>query len=58
MKEQCDEKNIPFINITEISRSLGDSDGALAPDNLHPSGSQYQAWVNKILPEVIKLLEN
>ena len=54
---QCEEKGIPFINITEISRELGDSDGALASDNLHPSGSQYTEWMDVILPTVIELLE-
>jgi acyl-CoA thioesterase-1 len=54
----CSERNIPFINITEISRLLGSSDGALAYDNLHPSGSQYAAWVEEILPVVLEILEN
>jgi lysophospholipase L1-like esterase len=51
--ERCAALAIPFINITEISRTLGDSPGALAPDNLHPSGSQYSAWVGAILPVVV-----
>lgn len=57
MKMQCSDKNIPFIDITEVSRELGDSDGALASDNLHPSGSQYAEWTEEILLEVIKILE-
>jgi len=52
----CDMLEIPFIDITEISRTLGDSPGALASDNLHPSGSQYEAWTNEILPVVIEIL--
>ena len=47
---QCEARNIPFINITDISRSLGNSNGALAPDNLHPSKSQYTEWISEILP--------
>lgn len=54
---KCEEKDIPFINITEISRALGDSPNALASDNLHPSGSQYSAWTNEIIPVVKELLE-
>lgn len=50
MKSRCDALGIPFINITEISRELGNSEGALANDNLHPSGEQYAAWVVEILP--------
>jgi lysophospholipase L1-like esterase len=52
----CNNRNIPYIDITEISRRLGDSPGALASDNLHPSGSQYAEWVDEILPVVITLL--
>ena len=57
MALRCDDLEIPFINITEISRTLGDSPGALAPDNLHPSGSQYAAWTDEILPIVLQILE-
>lgn len=53
MAEQCEAQDIPFINITEISRELGASPGALAPDNLHPSGAQYSEWVGAILPVVL-----
>lgn len=56
MSQKCYAQNIPFINITDISRALGSSNGALAFDNLHPSGSQYGAWVEKILPVVIDLI--
>ena len=49
---KCDTLNIPYINITEISRILGASDGALASDNLHPSGTQYAFWVDEMIPTV------
>lgn len=54
---KCQALNIPFINITEISRQLGDSNGALASDNLHPSSTQYGKWVEEMLPIVLNLLE-
>ena len=56
ISERCAEEGFPFINVTEISRQLGDSDGALAPDNLHPSGYQYSLWVNEMLPSVLDLI--
>ena len=56
ISERCVEEGFPFINVTEISRQLGDSDGALAPDNLHPSGYQYSLWVNEMLPSVLDLI--
>jgi len=58
ISEQCESRNVSFINITEISRELGNSEGALAPDNLHPSGEQYTEWVKEILPVVINILNN
>jgi len=56
ISERCAEEGFPFINVTEISRQLGDSDGALATDNLHPSGYQYSLWVNEMLPSVLELI--
>jgi len=53
----CDIFEVSFICITEISRNLGDSPGALVQDKLHPSASQYEAWTNEILPVVFKILD-
>jgi lysophospholipase L1-like esterase len=53
---KCDNLNIPYINITEISRNLGASEGALAIDNLHPSGIQYTEWVEEIAPAVTEII--
>jgi len=58
IQQQCIKRDILYLDITEISRSLGDNSTALADDGLHPSGAQYLKWVEKILPEVIKLLQN
>ena len=57
MSQECEEQEIPFINITEISRDLGDSPDALANDNLHPSGYQYGLWAEEILPTVQSLFD-
>ena len=54
---KCQTLNIPFINITEISRQLGDTNGALATDSLHPSGMQYGKWVEEMLPVVLEMLD-
>ncbi len=56
IETRCLEREIPFIDITEISRSMGSSNGALASDNLHPSGEQYRRWTEVIYPEVVDLL--
>lgn len=57
METQSNSLEIPFINITEISRDLGNMEGALATDNLHPSGDQYEKWVEEMSPVVVSLLE-
>lgn len=56
IEEQCMELGIPFIDVTSISRRLGYSPGALASDNLHPSGEQYSQWVDVIYPVVRNML--
>jgi len=57
MEQICEEENVLFVNITDISRTLGDQEGALASDKLHPSGEQYALWVERLLPEVLNLLK-
>lgn len=57
IREKCDELGLVFIDITYLSRELGDSRGALAEDNLHPSASQYSKWVDIIYPEILDLLK-
>ncbi len=52
MQTYCSSRNIPFINITDISRSIGEVEGALASDNLHPGPYQYELWAEAIFPIV------
>ncbi len=49
----CDSIGVPFYDITPISRN-GKS-GNSARDGLHPSGQQYNDWVNYILQSRILL---
>jgi lysophospholipase L1-like esterase len=55
MSNKCASRNIPFIDITQISRDLSDAPNSLALDNLHPSGFQYGKWADKILPVALEL---
>lgn len=56
--QQCLLEDIPFIDVTQISRDLGDGENALAPDNLHPSEAQYTQWVYQIWPVAKEILED
>jgi lysophospholipase L1-like esterase len=57
IQEQCEERGILFIDVTTLSRGLGDGTLALATDMLHPSAYQYYVWVQEMLPGVINLLQ-
>ena len=56
-KKKCEELDIPFVDITGISRDLGDAPGSLAADRLHPSGSQYTQWTENIFPVALDLIK-
>lgn len=52
----CDKYGVVYIDITDISREP--QNGFFASDGLHPSGKMYTAWVNKIVPEILKFKLN
>ena len=56
-KTICEEYGIDFYNITEISLEAETNAGFRAKDDLHPSGTQYAAWVSSFIEEVIEKLE-
>ena len=56
-KEICADMGIDYYNITDISLEAETNADYRAKDNLHPSGTQYAAWVNSFLEDVIEKLE-
>lgn len=50
--------NIAYFDITPISRKGIQEHNLVAADKLHPSGAQYQRWVELMLADVIKMIEN
>lgn len=52
----CRIRNLPFINITDISELGLDQPDLVASDGLHPSGVQYGLWVERIEPFVLERL--
>ena len=42
---------VPYVNITELSRLAWEDASLLVEDELHPSGKQYGLWVEEILSE-------
>ena len=58
-REACEGRGIAFVpDIFEISQRVTDDPSLVADDGLHPSGSQYAAWVEAILPVVTRLVED
>ena len=56
-KAECDSRGIRYFYITDISRQAPNFEGLLAPDGLHPSGTMYAAFVQRIAPDVAVLLK-
>ena len=52
----ADEFNVPFYNITPISREAGNNPDLIATDGLHPSELMYKRWVDKIINQVAEKL--
>ncbi len=46
--------NVPYINITDISRNGVEFPAYVAYDGLHPSENQYSQWVSRILENIEK----
>ncbi len=52
--EVCAIEGVHFVDITPISRFANSRKDFIAKDSLHPSGIQYTAWVQKIIPFFLK----
>lgn len=55
-KRVAEEFNVPFYNITPISREAENNPDLVASDGLHPSGLMYQYWVDQIVNQVAEKL--
>ncbi len=56
-KTVCEEKDIPFFDITPISRKAKEDLELVASDELHPSGKMYAQWVELFVDDVVKMVE-
>ncbi|MFT5819340.1 MAG: acyl-CoA thioesterase-1 [Crocinitomix sp.] len=54
-ERNADNYQVPFYNITPISRNGLDQPDLVASDGLHPSGKQYGLWVDQFSNEVFEL---
>ncbi|WP_300440511.1 SGNH/GDSL hydrolase family protein [Christiangramia sp.] len=52
----ADEFEVPFYNITPISREAKENPELVASDGLHPNELMYQLWVDQIVNQVAEKL--
>ena len=46
--------DVPFYNITPVSKRAKNEPDLVAEDGLHPSGKMYSLWVNEFVDEVLE----
>ena len=58
LREACELRDVTFVaDVFAISQRAGEDPSLVAGDGLHPSGAQYQLWVDAIAPVVRDLLD-
>jgi lysophospholipase L1-like esterase len=56
-KDESARAGVNYVDITDISRLAANSPVLIANDGLHPSGSMYELWVNRLGPLVAASLK-
>ena len=56
MERLAGARGIAYVDIFDLSLRAADDRSLVADDGLHPSGSQYALWVERIQPVVERLL--
>ena len=56
MREETAARGIAFVDIGRVADGVGAAPDLVASDQLHPSGAQYELWVDLIEPVVTGLL--
>lgn len=57
-EKYCINNQIAFVSITDITRQGLNSPNLVASDGLHPSETAYKMFVDKMMPEIKKALQN
>jgi lysophospholipase L1-like esterase len=51
------KNNVTYIDITPGSREAATNSSLVANDNLHPSGTEYRRWAERLAVEMKKVLQ-
>jgi acyl-CoA thioesterase I len=56
VKSESSRDGVVCVDIAAVAREVASNQSLVADDGLHPSGRQYAAWVELIVPRVRRLL--
>jgi lysophospholipase L1-like esterase len=57
IKAEAKKRNLPVVDIFEVTQQMGSDNSLIAPDGLHPSAKEYAIWEKMILPEFEKMVK-
>jgi acyl-CoA thioesterase-1 len=56
IREEGEARGLPVVDLFPISKQMETNFDLVSPDGLHPSGAEYQLWVELIAPVAKQLL--
>ena len=56
IKTEAAKRNLPIVDIFELSKNMGVDESLVAADGLHPSAKEYAAWEKIIFPVFFKMI--
>ncbi len=56
IKQEAAKRNLPVVDIFELSQKMGSDPTLIAEDGLHPSAKEYAEWEKMILPAFEKMI--
>jgi lysophospholipase L1-like esterase len=57
-REETEKAGAHYVDVTPISRMAANDPSLIAPDGLHPSGTMYRMWAEKVLPAALEILSS
>ncbi|MEI8137595.1 MAG: SGNH/GDSL hydrolase family protein [Bacteroidota bacterium] len=54
---EAKKRNLPIVDIFELSKNMKDNASLIAADGLHPSAKEYALWEKLILKEALVILK-
>jgi lysophospholipase L1-like esterase len=55
--QEAKKRNLPVVDVFELSKRMKDDNSLIAADGLHPSAKEYALWEKAILPVALKILK-